>query len=307
MASTPQIRIGVSGWRYPPWRGVFYPEDLKQDLELAYASRQLSTIELNGSFYSLQRPENYQNWSDATPKNFLFSVKGPRYITHILRLRDCESALANFFASGPFRLGDKLGPLLWQFPANFSFDAARLAQFFEWLPRDGESALKLARRHDRRFDGRVSLDDNGIGRIRHVIEIRSPSFAKSEFVDLLRKWDIGLVVSDSDGRWPVFEDLTADLVYIRLHGHEELYASGYDAAAIEKWGKRITDWVQGREPSDARRICPAAPPAPRDVFCYFDNDAKVMAPRDARSLMTLLRLPMEPDLPEGVAEAPKRE
>jgi uncharacterized protein YecE (DUF72 family) len=297
MAHTPQIRIGVSGWRYPPWRGVFYPEDLKQDLELAYASRQLSTIELNGSFYSLQRPENYQNWTDATPKNFLFSVKGPRYITHILRLRDCEIAVANFFASGLFRLGDKLGPILWQFPANFSFDAARLAQFFAWLPRDGPSAAALAKRHDRRFDGRVSLGDNGIGRIRHVIEIRNASFATPEFVDLLRESDIGLVVSDSDGRWPVFEDVTSDLVYIRLHGHEALYASGYDAPAIERWGRRIGDWVAGREPADARRIASLAPSAPRDVFCYFDNDAKVMAPRDARALMKLLELPMEPEVP----------
>jgi len=297
MAETRRIRIGVSGWRYPPWRGVFYPEDLKQDLELAYASRQLSTIELNGSFYSLQRPENYQAWADATPENFIFSVKGPRYISHILRLRDCEIALANFFASGVFRLAEKLGPVLWQFPANFSFDRERLVQFFKWLPRDGHAASALAQRYDKRFSGRVDLDGEHIARLRHVIEVRNASFATTEFVDLLRAADIGLVISDSDGRWPVFEDLTSDLVYIRLHGHEQLYASGYDDAAIARWGARISDWVKGAEPEDARRIGGAAPPASREVFCYFDNDAKVMAPRDARALMALLKLPMAPVSP----------
>ena len=293
----PHIRIGVSGWRYEPWRGVFYPEKLRQDDELSYISHQFSSIELNGSFYSLQRPKNFKDWHDATTSNFVFSVKGPRYISHIRRLRDSELPLANFFASGLFNLREKLGPILWQFPANFKFSPASLEQFFELLPRDAASAAQLAAKYETRFKDRVELDATGIGRLRYVMEVRNASFATAEFVKLLKKYDVGLVLSDSDGRWPVFEDLTADLMYIRLHGSEQLYASGYDDQAIEYWGKRIEAWSEGREPDDARRIEGAASPAPRDVFCYFDNDVKVMAPRDARRLMQRLGLPLEPLLP----------
>jgi uncharacterized protein YecE (DUF72 family) len=293
----PQIRIGVSGWRYEPWRGVFYPEKLRQDDELSYISHKFSSIELNGSFYSLQRPNNFKNWHDATTANFVFSVKGPRYISHIRRLRDCELPLANFFASGLFNLREKLGPILWQFPANFKFSPASLEQFFELLPRDESSAAKLAAKFESRFKDRVELDAAGIGRLRYVMEVRNASFATPEFVALLRKHQIGLVVSDSDGRWPVFEDLSSDLVYIRLHGSEELYASGYDETAIEYWGRRIESWASGHEPADARRIGDSGTPLLRDVFCYFDNDAKVMAPRDARRLMQRLGLPLEPVVP----------
>ena len=291
---TAQIRIGVSGWRYEPWRGVFYPDGLKHDDELAYISHQFSSIELNGSFYSLQRPHNFQQWHDQTTQNFCFSVKGPKYITHIKRLADCRIPLANFFASGLFNLREKLGPILWQFPANFKFDAVRLTDFFEWLPRSSSDAEKLASEHEARFNDRVELDAGGLARLRYVMEVRNPTFACVEFIDLLKKHDIGLVVSDSDGRWPVFEDLTSDLVYLRLHGSEELYASGYDQTAIERWRERIDAWVKGGEPKDARRVTGDASHQERDVFCYFDNDAKVMAPRDARTLMQQLGLPMTP-------------
>ncbi len=292
-----QIRIGVSGWRYEPWRGVFYPEKLRQADELAYISHQLSSIELNGSFYSLQRPENYQQWHDQTAANFVFSVKGPQYISHIRRLRDCEVPLANFFASGLFNLRDKLGPILWQFPANFKFDAQRIASFLDLLPRTSSAAEQLAAKHEARFADRAELSAEGIGRLRYVMEVRHASFASDAFIDLLKEKDIGLVLSDSDGRWPVFEDITSDLMYIRLHGSEELYASGYDHAAIERWAQRIEAWSRGQEPEDARRQAGPAASMPRDVFCYFDNDAKVMAPHDARALMQRLGLPMAPREP----------
>jgi uncharacterized protein YecE (DUF72 family) len=299
----PHIRIGVSGWRYEPWRGVFYPEKLRQDDELTYISHQFSSIELNGSFYALQRPHNFQSWHDATTVNFTFSVKGPRYISHIRRLKDCEVPLANFFSSGLFNLREKLGPILWQFPANFKFSPETVESFFRLLPRDAASASALAAQYDKRFKDRVEVDANGIGRLRYVMEVRHASFGTGEFVELLKKYDIGLVLSDSDGRWPVFEDLTSDLMYIRLHGSEELYASGYDEAAIERWAKRIETWSSGLEPDDARRIAGPASPAPRDVFCYFDNDVKVMAPRDARRLMQRLGLPLTP-LPSADSDLP---
>jgi uncharacterized protein YecE (DUF72 family) len=293
-----QIRIGVSGWRYEPWRGVFYPEKLRQADELAYMSHQLSSIELNGSFYSLQRPENYQQWHDQTATNFVFSVKGPQYISHIRRLRDCQVPLANFFASGLFNLRDKLGPILWQFPANFKFDPERLASFLDLLPRTSEAAEQLANQHEARFADRAELRAEAIGRLRYVMEVRNQSFASNEFIALLKEKDVGLVLSDSDGRWPVFEDVTSDLMYIRLHGSEQLYASGYDQPAIERWAKRIEAWSSGFEPADARRQAGPAPSMPRDVFCYFDNDAKAMAPRDARALMQRLALPMQPVEPK---------
>ena len=149
-----EVRIGISGWRYAPWRGVFYPRGLAQRRELEFASRMLPTIEINGSFYSLQRPESWAEWHDQTPEGFVFAVKGSRYITHMLKLKDVATPLANFFASGPFRLNAKLGPILWQFPPQLGFDAARFDAFFSLLPRDTGAALALARRHDSRLAGR---------------------------------------------------------------------------------------------------------------------------------------------------------
>jgi uncharacterized protein YecE (DUF72 family) len=289
-----QIRIGVSGWRYEPWRGVFYPEGLKHDDELAFISHQFSSIELNGSFYSLQRPKNFKDWHDQTAANFTFSVKGPRYISHIRRLKECEIPLANFFASGLFNLREKLGPILWQFPANFKFDAERLDAFLTLLPRSAAAAEALAAKYEARFAERIELSAAGLARLRYVMEVRNPSFACTEFIELLRHHNVGLVVSDSDGRWPVFEDITSDLMYIRLHGDEKLYASGYDQPAIERWSQRVAAWSRGAEPADARRVGGTSQSEPRDVFCYFDNDVKVMAPRDARALMQRLGLPMAP-------------
>ena len=286
------VRIGISGWRYEPWRGVFYPGDLPQRAELAYASRRFPTIEINGSFYSLQRPEYYARWFADTPEGFVFSVKGPRYVTHMLRLRDIEAPLANFFASGIANLDGKLGPFLWQLPPSLPFDAGRLDRFFALLPHDTDEASALARRRNAKVRGRARLAYGARRPLRHALEVRHPSFVDPTFVALLRKHRIGLVVADTAGKWPLVEDVTSDFVYVRLHGDKELYVSGYTPAALADWAARIRAWSEGRQPRGARRIDPRARVArePRDVYCYFDNDAKVMAPRDARRLARLLNV-----------------
>lgn len=287
------IRIGVSGWHYPPWRGVFYPPDLVQRRELEYASGCFPSIELNGSFYSLQTPKSYAAWHDATPADFVFAVKGPRYITHLLRLRKIEKPLANFFASGLLRLHGKLGPILWQLPPNLRFDADLLGQFLAQLPRDTKQALAMARRRDiERMRGRSALAIDTVRPLRHAIEVRHPSFCNEAFVALLRRHKVALVLADTAGRWPYAEDMTADFVYIRLHGDAELYVSGYSTSALDWWAQRIACWGRGGEPEDARRITGASNSGKgRDAYCYFDNDAKVHAPFDAQALMARLNLP----------------
>ena len=283
MAST---LIGISGWRYPPWRGVFYPPGLPQHRELEYASRALPTIEINGTFYSLQRPESFKHWYEETPPGFVFSVKGARYITHIRRLRDIDAPLANFFASGLFNLREKLGPFLWQFPPSFRYDPKRMKRFFELLPKDTEEALSLARRRERRMVGRVRLAIEAVRPLRHAVEIRNDSFLDETFVQLLREFNIALVVADTAGKWPYREDVTADFMYLRLHGDQELYVSGYTDEALVRWAKRIRAWREGSQPDDAHLILANFIPQhrPRDVFCYFDNDFKVRAPFDAQHL-----------------------
>ena len=289
-----RIRIGISGWRYEPWRGVYYPKGLAQHRELWYSSRQLPTIEINGTFYSLQRPECFASWHEDTPDDFVFAVKGSRFITHMKKLRDVEIPLANFLASGIFNLRGKLGPFLWQFPPNFTFNRDKIEAFFEMLPRDTESALALARRRDARLKGRARLAIDRNRKLRHCMEIRHESFRDPAFVQLLRKHRIGLVVADTAGKWPLLEDVTSDFVYIRLHGDEELYASGYSDTALDMWAARIRAWADGTEPEDARRACPAVAARPsargRDVYVYFDNDMKVHAPFDAKNLMLKLGL-----------------
>lgn len=285
-----RIHIGISGWRYGPWRGVFYPATLPQRRELEFASRMLPTLEINGSFYSLQRPEFYAEWHDATPDDFIFAVKGPRYITHLRRLKEVTTPLANFFASGVFELKAKFGPILWQFPPQLPFLADRFDAFFAQLPRDTEAAAALAAQHDRRLDHRASLAPDRRRPLRHAVEIRHPSFVDPAFIALLRKHRIALVVADTAGKWPLLEDLTADFVYVRLHGDEELYASGYSDAALERWARRFRTWSDGGQVDDAHLASPAKPRprASRDIYCYFDNDVKVHAPFDAATLMRKL-------------------
>jgi len=288
------IRIGISGWRYEPWRGIFYPRDLAQRRELEFASRAFPTIEINGSFYSLQYPASYQSWYDETPPGFVFAIKGGRYITHLLRLRNCERAMANFFASGIFNLREKIGPFLWQFPPQFRYDEERFEAFFKMLPRDTDRALALARKRDARMTGRCRLAIDCNRPLRHAVEIRHESFVNERFVAQLRRHRIALVVADTAGKWPYYEDVTADFVYIRLHGDAQLYVSGYTNEALERWAARIRSWTGGSEPADAKRMSstPAARRRSRDVYCYFDNDVKVRAPIDAHNLMRKLGLPV---------------
>ncbi|HYP85547.1 DUF72 domain-containing protein [Variovorax sp.] len=280
------IHIGISGWRYPPWRGRFYPSGMPQREELAFASRMLPTIELNGSFYSLQRPTAYEQWRDQTPDDFVFAVKGSRYITHMLRLDDVRVPLANFFASGVLALGAKLGPVLWQLPPQLRYEPDRIERFLKLLPRTGRAAAALARRHDERVDGRRWLKAPASLAIRHAMEVRHDSFVDPAFIAQLRRHGVALVVADTAGRWPLIEDITADFVYVRLHGDKKLYASGYGEAALDRWAARIRAWRLGRQVRDAHLASPDAKVGRgrRQVFCYFDNDMKVYAPFDAASL-----------------------
>ncbi|AEL07981.1 DUF72 domain-containing protein [Xanthomonas campestris] len=289
------IRIGISGWRYARWRGTFYPTGLAQRRELAYAGRCFPSVEINGSFYSLQRPESYQSWHDETPDDFVFAVKGPRFVTHMKRLRDCEQALANFFASGVLRLGPKLGPILWQLPPSLRFDDAVLDAFLSSLPRDTEAALALARKRDTTLmHGRTALSIDRKRPLRHALEMRHPSFCDPSCMKLLRKHKVAVVVADTAGKFPYLEDVTADFVYLRLHGDAQLYASGYSDHALDRWSERIAAWAAGGEPSDAQLVGPrASKRVQRDVYCYFDNDMKVHAPFDARGLMQRLDLPTD--------------
>ncbi len=271
------IRIGISGWRYEPWRGIFYPKGLPQRRELEFCARHFPTVEINGSFYSLQRPEYYQQWYDETPPGFVFAVKGSRYITHMLRLNNVEKPLANFYASGILNLREKLGPFLWQFPPMFVYRPERLEPFLEMLPRSTEAALRLARRRDARMTGRARLAIDAQRPLRHALEIRHPSFVNPGFISLLRKHDIGLVVADTAGKWPKMFHATSGFVYVRLHGDIKIYTSGYSSRALDSWARRIRAW--SREG--------------RDVYVYFDNDVKVRAPFDALNLMHKLGLPWQ--------------
>jgi len=280
-----RVRIGISGWRYAPWRGRFYPPGLAQRKELAFASRMLPSIELNGSFYSLQRPASYQAWHDDTPEDFVFAVKGSRYITHMLKLEAVSTAMANFFASGVFALGKKLGPVLWQLPPSMRYDPDRMERFLSLLPHDARSAAALARKHDERVRGRSVVKAARGLRLRHAIEVRHRSFVDPGFIATLRRHGVALVVADTAGRWPLMEDITADFVYVRLHGDKELYASGYGDAALDRWAVRIEAWRKGRQVPDATLASTmAARRGRRDVYCYFDNDTKVHAPYDAGRL-----------------------
>lgn len=264
------LRIGISGWRYAGWRGDFYPKGLPQRRELEYAASRLTSIEVNGSFYSLQRPTSYAAWRAAVPDDFVFAVKGGRFITHLKRLRDVDTALANFFASGVLGLGPALGPVLWQLPANLRFDPDVVDDFLAPLPRTTGEAAELARRHDAKVpDDRALTTADEDRPLRHALEFRSETFAAPEALDLLREHQVACVLADTAGRWPKVEADTADFRYVRLHGDAELYASGYSADALDAWAQRCRDWSA----------------AGQDVFVYFDNDAKGYAPHDARALM----------------------
>lgn len=288
MAST---WIGISGWKYPGWRGVFYPPGLLQRRELEYASRCFNSIELNGSFYSLQRPDSYRRWHAETPDNFCFAVKGSRFITHNKKLGDAQIPLANFFASGVLRLGEKLGPILWQLAPTLHFREERVASFFEQLPRTQGEAVELGKRHDFRVNGRSWLEADGARPLRHALEPRHESFSVPAFTELCRRHGIAIVTSDS-ADWPTMNEITADFLYLRLHGSRQTYASRYTDEELDRWAERVRRWRHGRKDAssptsaDAGRVRDGPE---RDVYIYFDNDAKVHAPEDARRLAARLQ------------------
>jgi uncharacterized protein YecE (DUF72 family) len=283
------IHVGISGWTYAPWRGVFYPRGWAQRRELEYCCGKFNSIEINGSFYSLQTPASYRQWSQDSPPGFTFAVKGGRFISHMKKLNDVRVPLANFFASGILLLGAKLGPVLWQFPPNLGFLPGRFDAFLQLLPRTQEQAAKLASEHDERLVGRSWTQALHQGPLRYAFEVRHASFLCSEAIELFRRHGVALVFADTAGAWPYTEDVTADFVYLRLHGAEQLYASGYTDDQLAWWAQRIRAWHAGSEPADARRVGAAtAPTSGRDVYVYFDNDAKVHAPFDAMRLARLL-------------------
>ena len=266
-------RVGISGWTYPPWRGVFYPRGLAHRRELEYAAARLRTIEINGSFYSLQRPSSYRSWYEQTPPGFVFSVKGPRFVTHMKKLAGVQTPLANFFGNGILALRDKLGPVLWQLPPTLGYDADRLRAFFALLPRSTGEAAWLARHHDERLAGRALVDTDADRPLHHALEVRHRSFLDPGFPALLREHGIALVVADTAGKWPLIRQVTAGIGYVRLHGDVELYTSGYSAQALDAWAATIRPWLA----------------AGHDTYIYFDNDVKVRAPFDALALAERLR------------------
>lgn len=261
----------MSGWQYDSWRGDFYPDGLAKRRQLAHVAEHLDGVEVNATFYGLQRPATFRRWHGETPEGFVFAIKGSRYITHMKALRDTRLALANFFASGVLTLEDRLGPILWQLPARMTFDEDVLARFFHELPASVGEALELARGHDRPEE-RVDLTLHNDRRLRHVVEPRHRSFDDPRFFALLEQKEMACVVSDAP-TWPLFDQQTTDLAYVRLHGHTDLYASGYASVSLDRWADRCRGWLhEGRE-----------------VHVYFDNDARGRAPHDARSLRRRLQ------------------
>jgi uncharacterized protein YecE (DUF72 family) len=261
--------IGISGYDYKGWRGRFYPTTLPARRWLEYASRTFNSIELNGTFYSLKSPAVFRRWTDEAPDDdFVYAVKGGRFITHNLKLRNAERALGNFYASGVLALGRKTGPFLWQLPGTYRFDAERVDGFLGQLPRDSTDGEAVARRHDERLRRGALVRAAERVPYRHALEVRHPSYFTTEFYDLLRAHRCGFVVADTAGRFPYAEEVTADFVYVRLHGSTELYVSGYTDAELDAWASRVKRWRAGG----------------RDVYVYFDNDAKVHAPFDALRL-----------------------
>lgn len=288
--NTGNVLIGISGWRYAGWRGEFYPEGLPQRAEMEYACSRFPTVELNGSFYSLQRKAYFERWKAAVADDFVFAIKGSRFITHMKQLNEPRQALSNFFAQGLLALGERLGPVLWQFSGRFRFRPDRMARFLDLLPRDHAAASRLARGHDHHVKDPATAPRTS-GRIRHAVEIRNETFLVPEFVELLREREIALVVSHSPGVYPMVEEPTTDFMYVRLHGAERMYYGSYPDAALDRWADRISAWSSGGEPDSPERITDrSAPGGARDVHVYFDNDEKTKAPFDARRLMERLDL-----------------
>lgn len=268
-----RIRVGMAGWVYEPWRGTFYPAGVTHKNELAWASTRVTSIELNGSFYSLQKPPTWKAWAAATPESFVFAVKAPRYLTYVKRLNGIEEPLADFLASGILALGPKLGPILWQLPPGVVYDRDLLERFFTLLPRTTLEAAAIAATHTDRMLGKSHPDTDADRPVRHALEVRDPSFADPEFVEVARKHGIAIVLGDSGGKWPVIDQVTTDFRYVRLHGDEAIYPGGYyEPVDIDRWAQRISGWADSGQ----------------DVYAYFDTDTKVQSPLNAMALLEKL-------------------
>ena len=270
---TGRVFIGTSGYDYRGWRGRFYPKDLARRRWLEHASRLFNSIELNGTFYSLKNPEVFRRWERETPaRGFVFAIKGSRFITHNLKLRRAEGALANFYASGILALGRKTGPFLWQLPDGYRFEPERIDAFLRLVPRTSAAAEDLARGHDARLRGGALVKAAARVRYRHALEVRHPSYFHPEFFALLRAHRTGFVIADTAGRWTPSEEVTARFVYVRLHGSRVLYGSDYTEEELSAWAARVRRWSgEGR-----------------DVYVYFDNDRHAYAPHDALDLRRLV-------------------
>jgi len=256
------IYVGIGGWTYEPWRGVFYPRSLPQARELAYAGAHLTSIEVNGTFYRTQSPATFRKWASEVPVNFVFSLKGPRYAVNRRVLREAGDSIRRFLDSGVTELGDRLGPLLWQFAPTKKFDETDFAGFLELLPNN--------------FDGRS---------LRHVVEVRHDSFKTPAFLALVRRFSIPVVFAEHD-RYPAIADITGDFIYARLQKGNEKLKAGYPPKALDGWATRANTWANGGEPKDLPRVEKAsAVKRPRDVFVYFIHEAKLRAPAAAMALI----------------------
>jgi uncharacterized protein YecE (DUF72 family) len=259
------IRVGIGGWVFKPWRGTFYPPKLPQARELAHASRAVTTIEINGTFYGSQKPESFRRWAAETPDDFVFSLKGPRFTTHRGVLAEAGPSVERFFGSGVLELKEKLGPVLWQLPPTKAFESADFAAFLALLPQ--------------------RLDDRPI---RHVVEVRHQSFCVPEFVTLMRQFGVAIALIDSE-KHPLIPDPTGDFLYLRLQGTSEEIDTGYAKADLATWAQRARAFADGGMPADLAPLAPAAAPAKRDVFIYMISGAKVRAPAAAQALLGLVQ------------------
>jgi uncharacterized protein YecE (DUF72 family) len=256
------IYVGIGGWTYEPWRGVFYPKGLPHARELGYAGEHLTSIEVNGTFYRTQTPATFRKWASEVPEQFVFSLKGPRYAVNRRVLKEAGDSIKRFLDSGVTELGPRLGPLLWQFTPYKKFDEADFGGFLELLPKT--------------FDGRT---------LRHVVEVRHDSFKADAFVALLRKFEVPVVFAEHD-TYPAIADITADFVYARLQKGDEKLKAGYPPKALDGWAARSKTWAQGGEPKDLPRVTKiSAKTQPRDVFVYFIHEAKIRAPAAAMALI----------------------
>jgi uncharacterized protein YecE (DUF72 family) len=266
-AKSGTIHVGIGGWSYAPWRGVFYPKGLAQAKELAYAGAHLTSIEINSTFYGSQKPASFRKWAAEVPDGFVFSVKGPRFATNRRVLAEAGDSIKRFYDSGVLELGDKLGPVLWQFAPTKKFDEADFGAFLELLPMAPQ--------------GR---------RLRHVVEVRHDSFRDPAFVALLRKFETPVVFSEH-ATYPAIADVTGNFVYARLQKGRDTIKTGYAPKALDEWARRVQKWAKGEEPGDLPRVnAPGRPAAvPRDVFVYFIHEGKIRAPAAATALIGRLK------------------